>query len=232
MALATVLGAPVATEMAAGLSAGSGAGVLAGLMKHPLWSAVLSQIGGNLLGNILGPELPYGDYSREQLQAVNAMLPDLSRAAQGAPTAASKAITEQVKSETNRAQQAYAAGARRAGTVGGLPGGTAPYRAQQGRAQVAGQQALSQRLGQAQMAAQQTLASLSPTAMQHTGIQEKTQRDAMNEFMGAMAEFNRGFVGNEYDPQFQEMMSFLKQYLFESLQPSDRRYIGSAWGGQ
>ena len=206
------LGGPVGAAM--------GGGVLAQLMAHPLWGNIISQIGGRALQGMLGTELPYGEFAQQQLQAIGGMLPELQQAARGEPTAASRAIREQVKTEGRGFQQSYAQGARRAGMVGGLPGGTTPYRAQQGRVQAATEGAMIQRLGQYQTSAQQTLAGLAPTAMQHAGIQEMTDMRAREDLMGFMGDFNRSYFDNQYDPQFRQMMEFLRNYLFQSASTS------------
>jgi len=198
------------------VGAGMGGGVLASLMAHPLWGNVISQIGGTALQGILGTELPYGQYAQEQLQAISGMLPELQQAAAGQPTAASKAIKEQVKTEGRGFQQSYAQGARKAGMVGGLPGGTTPYRAQQGRVQAATEGAMIQRLGQYQQGAQQTLAGMAPTAFQHAGIQEMTDMKSREAMMGFMGDFNKTYFDNQYDPQYRKMIDFLEKYYFQT----------------
>lgn len=204
-------------------------GVLEGLLAHPLWGALFSSMGSKFIGNILGQELPYGDFAQDQLGAINSMLPELRAQAAGEETAATRAITEQTKQEGKRFGQSFAQGARRAGLVGGQPGGTTPYRAQQGRVQAATQAALIQRRGLAQTSAQQTLAGLAPTAFQHAGIQELTQKESMDDIMGSLGRFNRQYQQNQFNPQFQEMIDFLKQYFFESA--SESTAPGNSTGG-
>jgi hypothetical protein len=210
------VGLPIAANVAGNAVAPGLGTVLGGMLKHPLWGAILGKMGSGIIGRFLGDELPYGQFAEEQLSAINQMLPELRTAAAGQPTAASRAITDQVQTAVNRSQQAFATGARRAGTVGGLPGGTAPYRAQQGRVQVAGQQALRQELGANQRAAQQTLAGLAPTAFQHAGITQMSALQRSDDLMGALGRMNRQYLQNQFDPQFQKMMEFLRAYLFET----------------
>lgn len=211
-AIDTALG--VGVPAAANLVAPGAGSVIANLLKHPLWGSLMGNIGSKLLRGILGPELPYGEYAQEQLSAISGILPELQAGAAGQPTAASRAIREQVKTEGQRMQQSYATGARRAGMVGGLPGGTAPYRAQQGRAQAATQAAMTQRLGQYQTGSQQILAGMAPTAFQHAGIQEMTDMQKAEEWMGSLGRFSRQYAQNQYDPLYQEMLAFLKDYFF------------------
>jgi len=189
-------------------------GTLGMLMGHPLWGTIIGNIGSNLLQRIMGPELPYGQYAEDQMGAVNSMLPELRGAAQGIPTAGSRAIQDQVRTEGNRQQQSYAAGARQRGMVGGLPGGTTPYAAQQGRVQAATQGAMTQALGQHQMAAQQTLAGMNPTAMQHMNLTQTADQQARGDIMGVLGRFSGQYMNNRNNPQYQEMMAFLREFFF------------------
>ncbi len=199
-----------------GLSAGgSQLGMTLGsLMGHPLWGAIIGNIGSSLLSRIFGPQLPYGQYGEEQAQAMSAMLPELRTAAAGQPTAGSRAIRAQVRTEGTQMQQSYATGARRRGMVGGLPGGTAPYAAQQGRVQAATQAEMIQRLGQYQTSAQQTLAGIQPSAMQHLGISQQADVEDRNATMAALGRFSTYYGANRNNPQAQEMMQFLMNYYF------------------
>ncbi|MHA1949176.1 MAG: hypothetical protein ACW99G_01710 [Candidatus Thorarchaeota archaeon] len=213
------LGTALALAGKAGLAntaVSSAPAILAGLMKHPLWGSIIGSIGDKFLGNILGPELPYGQYAEEQLDAINSMLPDLKTQAAGGETAATRAITEQVRQEGIRAGQSYAQGARRAGLVGGQPGGTTPYRAQQGRVMAATQQGMIQARGQLAADAQRTLAGLSPTAFQHAGISQEADRQGSNDIMAALGRFNREYQQNQFDPLFQEFLELMKEKLFEA----------------
>jgi len=204
---------PPSLPSAFGTQAGSTIGML---MGHPLWGAIIGNIGSSLLQRIMGPELPYGQYAEEQMGAINSMLPELRSAAQGLPTAGSRAIQDQVRAEGNRQQQSYAQGARQRGMVGGLPGGTTPYAAQQGRVQAATQSAMTQQLGQHQIAAQQTLAGMSPTAMQHMGVTQLADQQARGNIMSALGRFSGEFMNNRNNPQYQEMMAFLRELYFSN----------------
>lgn len=190
--------------------------VLETLMAHPLWGSIFSHMGSRFLGSVLGPELPYGDFAQEQLAAISGALPEIRTQAAGGETAATRAMTEQVRTEGKRFGQSYAQAGRRAGLVGGQPGGTTPYRAQQGRVEAATQAGIIQRRGQAQTQAQQMLTGMAPTAFQHAGIQEMTQKESMDDIMGALGRFNREYQQNQFDPLYQEMVEFLKQYFFQS----------------
>lgn len=207
--------APALPAAASALAPGAG-GIIANLMKHPLWGSLMGNIGVGFLRRMVGSELPYGDFAQEQLEAISGMIPELQAGAAGQPTAASRAIREQVRTEGQRMQQSFATGARRAGTVGGLPGGTAPFRAQQGRVHAATQAAMTQRLGAHQDASQRALLGLAPTAFQHAGIQEAADRAAEGDLMGSLGRFSSGFTQNQNDPQFQEMLALIKQYLFSN----------------
>jgi len=200
------IGVPIAANA---LAPGAG-GIIAQLMKHPLWGSIMGNIGTGFLRRMLGSELPYGDFAQEQLGAISGMIPELQAGARGEPTAASRAIKDQVRTEGQRMQQSFATGARQRGLVGGLPGGTAPFAAQQGRVQAATQAAMTQRLGAHQDASQAALLGLAPTAFQHAGIQQTADRAAEGDLMGSLGRFNREFVQNKFDPQFQEMLAFIK----------------------
>ena len=200
-----------------GMGDGTGLGSIFGsLMGHPLWGAIIGRIGSSLLERVFGPELPYGQYAEEQARAMSQILPELRTAAAGQPTAASAAIRAQVGTEGTRMQQAYATGARRRGLVGGLPGGTAPYAAQQGRVQAATQAEMMQRLGQYQISAQQTIAGLQPTAMQHLSLAQTADLAARDELMEALGRFGGQYAANRDNPQYQEMMEFLRNYFFQT----------------
>lgn len=219
---------------AGGAAAGGGiAATLAGLASHPLWGPILASFGTNLASKFLSPETAYEKGAQQQMQAGLSVLPELQRAAAGLPTAASKGIIRQVRQEGTRQQQAYATSARKAGMLGGVPGGSTPYRAEQGRIQSDVRQIMGQRLGTAQLAAQQQLSSMISPGIAATERQGIYREASETESMSALARWLQHYNTNKENPQYQEFMDLIKQSIRQSLQPVEasapvQPYTGTA----
>lgn len=196
---------------AAGLSSGGVMGTLAGLAAHPLWGSLMAMGGYRILEGILSPKTPYERAAERQMQAGLSVIPELQKQARGEPTAASRAVVQQVRQEGQRQQQSYATSARKAGMLGSTPGGQPSYRAETGRIQSDVRQVMGQRLGQAQLAAQQQLAGFLQPGIQSTERQD-IYRDVQEEkTLAGIGRWMQRYYDNKGDPRWEEMKNFLME---------------------
>jgi hypothetical protein len=175
--------------------------------------------GGKLISGIFGGESDYEKAAKQQIQAGLGVLPELQRAAAGLPTASSRNIMAQVRQEGTRQRQGYATAARRAGTLGQLPGGSQPFRSESARQQDANRAIMTQRLGQYQAQAAQTLAGQITPGLQAGQRQEALREQEEGMTMVALARFMQYASGNQGDPQTQELLDDIKKLVKQSLEP-------------
>ena len=183
------------------------------LATDPVFGPLLAELGTGLVNKFLGigDTLGPGEQAnRQMLQAGQAALPDIRRAAQGLPTAGSNAIMRQVRREGTAMQQSMAASATRSGLAGGTPQGTTPFRAQSERIQGSQQEALAQLLGQHQQQAQGLLMGGLPGAI---GQEQQFQKTATSTEMfvkGALGKLGRKYAENPNDELLNRMINWVK----------------------
>lgn len=212
------------------MSAGAILPILGSLMSDPVFGAIFAEMGTGLVNKFLGlggGNEPFEQASRQQLEAAQAALPDIRRAAAGLPTASSRAIMRQVQREGTGMQQSLAASARQKGQLGG-PAGSTPFRAQSERIMAAQQEGLIQRLGQHQTAAQGQLASmLSPAIGREAGFQQQRLGQKAKVF-GTLGRLGRSM--QEGDPQAVRLTELLKR-IFGGGEPQTNVGLTSVWEG-
>jgi len=182
------------------------------LATDPVFGPMLAEMGTGIVNRFLGigDTTPGFDQANTQLlQAGQAALPDIRRAAAGMPTAATGNIMRQVRREGTAMQQSMAASATRSGLVGGTPRGTDPFRAQSERIQVGQQESLANLLGQHQQNAQQMLMQGLPGAIQQ-GSQFQQQGTATEKFVkGTLGRLGRKYSENPNDELMQRMLRWV-----------------------
>ena len=181
----------------------------------PILASVATEVGYNMLSGLLGGNSPYASATQQQLAIGNTLIPQLQRQAAGLPTMATRAQMRQLNSQITRAQQSYAASARRQGLA--QYGLTTPARAQQSRLRAAGIEAQANLLGNAQQTAQQLLTGLygqGYAGQAALEAQQAAQREKQISGIGAyLGRFMQAYKQNSEDPRWQEAFDKLVQLL-------------------
>lgn len=187
---------------------------LAALMNNPLWGGIFAQKGSQFLEGIMSPPTPYERVTQQTLRAGADVIPELQAQARGDVTASTRAITRQARREGTRAGQSFAQGARRAGLVGGLPGGTAPYRAELSRIEAGTQEALIQRLGSSQQRAIETLYGGLGGTIDQAARQEAVRQRGQESLLGGLGEWVRNYKATgQGDPRDDEMFELIRAII-------------------
>ena len=187
---------------------------LASLLGNPVWGGIFAQKGAEFLEGIFSPPTPYEQVTKQSLQASADVIPELQAQARGQRSPATQAITRQVRREGTRAGQSFAQGARRAGLVGGAPGGTAPYRAELSRIESGAQEALLQRLGQSQTDALNTLYSGLGGAIGKRKSQTAAREQGRSNFLAQLGDWVRDYkTKGAGDPRDDEMFELIREII-------------------
>lgn len=213
---------PVASGLGlSGAAAGAGIwGTLSGMAASPLWGPLMAMGGTSLLERFLSPQTAYEKASGQMMQAGMSILPELQRQAAGLPTAVSKNIIRQVRQAGTRQQQAYATSARRGGMLGQLPGGSTPYRVQQGRIQGDIRQVMGQRLSEAQLAAQGQLAGFAQGGMRAAERQGIYREESGAIMMRSLGRWMQQYSANKGNPRYERAMQIILESINQAGQPA------------
>ena len=210
---AAAAGKPAVAGTAAG-AGGTAIGAVTGfLTANPILAMIAAELGTQVLGRLFGGTSPFEQAAGQQLGATGALLPQLQRQAAGLPTAATAGQMRQIGQAQTRAQQSYAASAQRAGIAG-----TTPARAQQGRLQAAGVEAMGGILGQAQLTAQQQLIGLRGQAMTAQQQIEMQELQARQQFMSGLGAFMAMYRQNKGNALWEEMFGLVRDSYLQQRQ--------------
>ena len=176
------------------------------LAENPLLAAGATNLGYSLFQGLFGGQSELEQLAAQQTGIGQTLIPQLQQAAAGQPTAATQAQMGQLRQESRRMGQSYAASAQGRGVAG-----TTPSAAQQGRFQAAEIQGRAGIMGQSQLFAQQQLAQIYGQGAQTQFQAEQLKRQAKLDFTEGIGQFMGWYRQNQQDEQTQRMFKIVEK---------------------
>lgn len=217
------IGAGASAAGAGGI--GAMLGTLGAFAASPLGMMLISSVGMPLLGKLFGGETATDKALQQQVNIGQSLIPQLQQQAAGMPTATTRAQSNYLNQQINRAMQSQAGSASRAMPSGRQFAQTSPARSAQGRLQGARIQGMADIMGQSQLSAQQQLASLyqggmaTQAQMQQANLQSRSN---VGNFIGQLMSMrNSGQLDATDQKIYNEIMSAIGEAVRDINKPID-----------